>query len=229
MKIRVLALCALLGAQSFLAAQACSKYYPLEEGVKMEYTLLNGKGKEEGKINYLVTNSHSDGNSSSATMQVQYMDDKGKELFDSEYKLTCEGDQVHIDFESLMSSQMMQQFEDMEMEISGTDLELPNNLSEGQELPDANVHMKVNMGAMNMNMSVETVNRKVEKKESVTTAAGTYDCFVIYSENKTKMVMANKTYPSRLWLAEGVGMVKQENYNEKGKLTGSMELSALSK
>lgn len=210
-------------------AQACSKYYPLEEGVKMEYTLYNGKGKEEGRINYLVTDSQSDGNSTSATMQVQYMDDKGKELFGSEYKVTCEDNQVHIDFESLMSQQMMQQFEEMEVEISGTDLELPNDLSEGQELPDANVNMKVNMGAMNMNMSVETINRKVEKKESVTTAAGTYDCFVIYSENQTKMVMANKTFPSRLWLAEGVGMVRQENYNQKGKLDSYMELTAFSR
>jgi hypothetical protein len=123
---------------------------------------------------------------------------------------------------------MMQQFEDMEMEVTGTDVELPNDLSVGQNLPDANVDVKMSMGGINMNMNVETINRKVEKKESVTTPAGSFDCYVIYSETKSKMMLANNTFPNRLWLAEGVGMVKQETYNKNGKLMGSMVLTLFS-
>ena len=59
--------------------------------------------------------------------------------------------------------------------------------------------------------------------------AGTFDCYVIYSETKTKMMMANKTFPSRTWLAKGVGMVKQESYNKNGKLMGSMVLTQYTK
>lgn len=148
----------------------------------------------------------------------------------NDYQFTCEGDVVTIDFESLIPDQVMEQYKDMEMTIDGTDIELPNNLSVGQELPDANVTLTISLaGAMKMNINVDTVNRKVEKKESVTTAAGTFDCFVIYSETKTKMMISNQTFPSRMWLAEGIGMVKTENYNKKGNKTSSTLLTKFDK
>ena len=211
-----------------LTAQNCSKYYPMKEGTIMEYTSLNGKGKTQGTISYTVTNVVDEGSTSSATMVMKYMDDKGKEAFNSEFTYTCSGNTVTIDYESLMSNQMLEQFEDMEMEISGTDIELPNDLEVGQVLPDANIAMKMSMSGMNMTSTVDMVNRKVEKQETITTPAGTFDCYVIYSENESKMMMANQTFPSRLWLAEDVGMVKQESFNKNGKLMSSTVLTALS-
>ncbi len=212
-----------------VTAQNCSKYYPMEEGTTLEYTSYNGKGKTQGIINYTVTNVIDEGSTSSATMVMKYMDDKGKEAFTSEFTYSCSGNAVTIDYESLMSNQMLEQFGDMEMEISGTDIELPNDLEVGLELPDANIAMKISMSGMNMNSTVDMINRKVEKQETITTPAGTFDCYVIYSENQSKMMMANQTFPSRLWLAEGVGMVKQESFNKNGKLMSSTVLSALSK
>ena len=194
----------------------------------MEYTSLNGKGKTQGTISYTVANVVDEGSTSSATMVMKYMDDKGKEAFNSEFTYTCSGNTVTIDYESLMSNQMLEQFEDMEMEISGTDIELPNDLEVGQVLPDANIAMKMSMSGMNMTSTVDMVNRKVEKQETITTPAGTFDCYVIYSENESKMMMANQTFPSRLWLAEDVGMVKQESFNKNGKLMSSTVLTALS-
>ena len=194
----------------------------------MEYTSLNGKGKTQGTISYTVTNVVDEGSTSSATMVMKYMDEKGKEAFNSEFTYTCSGNTVTIDYESLMSNQMLEQFEDMEMEISGTDIELPNDLEVGQVLPDANIAMKMSMSGMNMTSTVDMVNRKVEKQETITTPAGTFDCYVIYSENESKMMMANQTFPSRLWLAEDVGMVKQESFNKNGKLMSSTVLTALS-
>ena len=194
----------------------------------MEYTSLNGKGKTQGTISYTVTNVVDEGSTSSATMVMKYMDDKGKEAFNSEFTYTCSGNTVTIDYESLMSNQMLEQFEDMEMEISGTDIELPNDLEVGQVLPDANIAMKMSMSGMNMTSTVDMVNRKVEKQETITTPAGTFDCYVIYSENESKMMMANQTFPSRLWLAEDVGMVKQETFDKNGKPMSSTVLSAFS-
>ncbi len=180
-------------------------------------------------MEYKVTNVAESGDSVSATMVLEFSDNKGN-TYTSDYGISCDGNVVRIDFKSLMNEQMMSQFGEMEMDITGTDVELPNNLSVGQELPDSNVNLKMKMGgAVNMNMNVETINRKVEKKESLTTPAGTFDCYVIYSETRTKMMMGNQTQPSRIWLAEGVGMVKQESYNKSGKLTASTLLTQLSR
>ncbi|MEQ5790491.1 hypothetical protein J4E06_05465 [Muricauda sp. NFXS6] len=225
----ILFLVAVFAAQTSNAQSSCSTYYPLVDGANFQYTNYDKKGKEEGQINYTVTNVESSGDNVSATMMMEMVDKKGN-TYTSDYNMACEGNVVKIDFKSLMNEQMLSQMGDVEMDISGTDVELPNSLSVGQELPDANMQLKMKMGgAINMNTNVETINRKVEKQESVTTPAGTFDCYVIYSETKTKMMMTNQTFPSRTWLAEGVGMVKQESYNKKGKLMGSMLLTQFSK
>ncbi len=212
-----------------MAQSSCSKYYPMVDGALLQYTSYDKKGKEEGQIDYKVTNVNGSGDHITATMVMEISDQKGN-TFSSDYDITCDGNVVRIDFKSLMNEQMLSQMGEMEMDITGTDMELPNDLSVGQELPDSNVNVKMKMsGVMNMNMDVETINRKVEKQESVTTPAGTFDCYVIYSETRTKMMMSNQTMPSRVWLAEGVGMVKQESYNKSGKLVASSVLTQLSK
>lgn len=218
----------LLAASYAVSGQNCSRYYPMTEGTSFQYTSYDKKGKEEGIMQYRITEASNTGGTTSATMNMTYTDAKGEEVLSSDYTLSCSGNTVHIDYESLLSNDMMKQFEDMEMEVTGTDLELPNDLEVGQNLADANVNVKMSMGGINMNMNVETVNRKVENRESITTPAGTFDCFVISSETKSKMMMANNTFPNRLWLAEGVGMVKQETYNKNGKLIGSMVLTQFS-
>ncbi len=211
------------------AQTSCSQYYTLVDGASFQYTNYDKKGKEDGKLSYKVTNVTGSGDNITATM-VMDMEDKKGNTYSSEYDITCNGNVVKVDFKSLMNEQMLAQMGDVEMDISGTDVEWPNNLSVGQELPDGNVSVKMKMGGMmNMNMNVETINRKVEKKESVTTPAGTFDCYVIYSETKSKMMMANQTFPSRVWLTEGVGMIKQESYNKNGNLMASSILTQFSK
>jgi hypothetical protein len=88
--------------------------------------------------------------------------------------------------------------------------------------------MNIKLAPINMKMSVNTTNRQVEGRETVTTPAGTYDCVVISWDHESKMGI-KVSGSAKQWLAEGVGMVKQENYNKKGKLAGYMELTAFSK
>lgn len=227
LKLLFIGLTLLLGLP--VTAQNCSKYYPMEEGTTLEYTSYNGKGKTQGTISYTVSNVIDEGSTSSATMVMKYMDEKGEEAFTSEFTYSCTGNTVTIDYESLMSNQMLEQFGEMEMEVSGTDIELPNDLEVGMELPDANVIMKMSMSGINMNSQVDMINRKVEKKETITTPAGTFECYVIYSENQSKMMMSSQNFPSRLWLAEGVGMIKQETFKKNGNLMSSTVLTSLSK
>ena len=212
-------------------SQNCSKYYPMEEGTSFQYTMTNKKGKTEGITDYSITNVENSGGVTTATMNMKFTDEKGKEILVSDYKLSCTGDVVKIDYNSLVPAQMMKQYTDMgvEMEISGTDIELPNDLSVGQGLDDANVAMSIKMPGMNMNIKVDQLNRIVEKKESVNTPAGTYECYVITQDNVSETMGVKQTMQSKLWLAEGVGMVKQETYNKKGDLMSKSELTSFKK
>ena len=209
----------------------CSKFYPMEEGSSFQYTNYDKKGKTDGTIDYKISEVKVDGSVTTATFDMKYNDEKGKNIFESDYNIICENGIVRIDFKSLFPSQMMQQFSDMnvEMDITGTDIELPNDLSVGQELADANLSIAMSMSGIKMNTTVDQTNRKVEKKESVTVAAGTFDCYLVTETNVSKTMGATIEMQSKLWLAEGVGMVKQESYKKNGNLMSRMELTKFSK
>ncbi|MCM4150959.1 hypothetical protein DHD05_05085 [Arenibacter sp. N53] len=220
-------ICSFFLVTSTTLSQDCSKYYPMEEGTSFQYTMTNKKGKTEGVTDYSIINVENSGGVTTATMNMKFTDEKGKEILVSDYKISCTGDVVKIDYNSLVPAQMMKQYTDMgvEMEISGTDIELPNNLKVGQGLDDANVAISIKMTGMNMNIKVDQLNRKVEKKESITTPAGTFECYVITQDNISETMGVKQTMQSKLWLTEGVGMVKQETYKKNGDLTNQMQLT----
>tara|TARA_R110002050_G_scaffold204522_4_gene340262 strand:- start:197769 stop:198467 length:699 start_codon:yes stop_codon:yes gene_type:complete len=219
-------ICILFVATNF-AQINCSKYYPLEEGTSFQYTIYDKKGKLDGTSDYKVATVSNSSGETVAEMHVTLQDKKGKEIIQSNYNITCTGTGVKIDFQSLMPSQTLEQYKEMEVEVdlSGTDIELPNDLAVGQELAEANVIMNIKMAGMNMKTIVNMLNRKVEKKETLTTPAGSFECYVIYSENESQIMGMKKTFPSRLWLAAGVGMIKQESYQKDGDLMSTTELS----
>jgi len=209
---------------SFVAAQDCSKYFPMDEGTKFQVTMYDKKDRVSGVMDYEVK----EASGNTATLAYEMKDEKGKMVTSSEYGITCSDDGVTIDFSSMMSPELLGQYEDMEIEMSGTDLLYPNNLSVGQSLPDADVLMTIKMPPMNMKMNMNFFNRKVEGNESVTTPAGTFDCYVITYDSEAKMGF-KMTSSNKLWLSEGFGMVKQETYNKKGALIGKSVLTAFEK
>ena len=219
----LLAICLLLFIAVPSTAQDCSKYYPLEEGTKFQITNYDKKDKVTGVIDYVIKESSGD----MALLAYEMHDAKGELVMSSEYGITCRDEAISIDFKSLMSPHTMEQYKEMEVDISGTDLILPNNLSLGQQLPDAEVLMNVSMAPINMKMTVKIQNRIVKPNEKITTPAGTFDCVVITYDHETKMGM-KISGKVKQWFAEDVGMVKSENYNKKGKLTGKSVLTAFS-
>lgn len=224
MKKMIILIVAIGFCNALLSQEACSQYYPFKEGITFEITSYNKKGKAESITNYHV----SDVSGNTATFNTKISDKKGKELTTTSYNITCEGDVISIDFKSLMNPDMMKQYKDMEVDFTGTNIELPNDLSVGKNLKDANMTMSLNMGGMNMNMTVDMVDRKVENKENITTPAGTFNCYVITYTMEMKMGLKTK-FKNKEWIAEGVGMVKSENYNKNGKLMGYSELTKFSK
>lgn len=214
-------------APALVNAQDCNTYYPLQEGVRLEYAMYDKKDKPEGTQWQEVTEVNETSDGVEAKMKIGFVDKKGKTVYETEYGFVCDGNVIRVDYQSLMAGPAMEQFKDMEVELSGTDLEIPNNLYEEQDLKDASITMKINMGGMNMNSVVEMTNRKVEKMEKVTTPAGTFECAVLYAETRSKMMMADRSFPSRTWMAKDVGMVKSESYNKKGEVISRMELTAI--
>lgn len=209
-------------------AQDCSKFYPFEEGTTVQITSYDRKGKVAATVDNKVLGVSESQGTQTATIEAVVKDDKGKLIATTNYTINCTGNLVSIDFKSLMNPQIFEQFGEMDYEVTGTDLQIPNDISVGQELPDANMDMAINMGGINMNMNVTMKDRKVIGQEDVTTPAGTFNCFIISYNLDMKMGM-NQKGSAKQWIAEGVGLVKQEDYNKSGNVTSSSLLTSFSK
>ncbi len=213
------------------AQHGCSKYYPFSEGAKSQLTLYNGKGKAAGMVEYHVLNISDNGSSQTATMETTITDEKGETISVTEYDATCTEGVVSIDFNSLMRPEMMQAYGEMDVdtEITGTNIDLPNELEVGQTLPDAEINIRISISGMNLNMQTTITDRKVLDRETVTTPAGTFDCYVLTQTMDLKSMGANRSSSSKQWVSEGVGVVKTEDYNKRGKLDGYSVLTSFTR
>jgi hypothetical protein len=211
-----------------LSAQDCKMYFPENEGAVREMTNYDKKDKQTSRIVQTIVDKSESGGNVSLKVETVIFDDKDDELSRSEVEAGCVDGVFEIDMSEYLS-EMLQAYQTMEIEMEGDNLEFPANISVGDELPDGNINIKVSSsGVTVMNMDVIIQNRKVEGKEKVTTEAGTFDCYKISQETLSKTRMVSTSISGIDWIAEGVGVVKSESYNRKGKLTGYSLLTKLS-
>ena len=204
-----------------------SSYMPFKEGVNLEYTNYNSKGKETGRQQQTVSSLTATDGGFKATIEFSTSD--GKEKNDQRigsFDIECQGGTVKMDMSNILDPAVLESFSQLEAEITGEDIQFPNDPQPGQELPDGNMEIKASMGGLvAMSTKVQMTDRKVDGFEEVTTPAGTFNCVKISQNTNVKVMGMNRSSKSTNWLAKGIGTVKTENYNAKGKLESSMVLT----
>ena len=90
---------------------------------------------------------------------------------------------------------------------------IPSTLSVGQGLECGTIEWEV----MGMKSSHTVTSHKVVAQEEITTPAGTYDCFVVEQKYNMKSGFSKSEGMNKVWYAKGIGAVKTENYDKKGK------------
>lgn len=199
----------------------------MEEGINYEITHYDKHDKVASITYNTIKDTKKEGTKQIAIIHTVINDEKGKETLNTDYEIICDGNNVTIDLNSMTSKLMASKLSSSEVEasVTGTNSVFPNNLKIGQSLPDAEMNMDVKTESMNMNFNVHTTNRKVTGEEKVTTPAGTFDCIIITSETESKMMITKKT-TTKMWLAKGIGLVRQEEYNKKGELVAKQILTS---
>jgi hypothetical protein len=216
---------------SFLVAQDCSNaFYAVKKGTKTTMTHFNDKGKITSITEGAIKSFENTASGFAATVESKVSNEKGKVLVEGKtYEVKCEAGVLKLDISSMYMADFAQQAKSMEVQISGKALEMPSTLSEGMTLPDGNTEIKMGSGGMMfMTMTFDIKNRKVEKKESITVPAGTFECYKITYDMDTKMLVKRNLKVVQ-WLAAGVGLVKSENFNAKGERESYSELTKLEK
>jgi hypothetical protein len=106
-------------------------------------------------------------------------------------------------------------------------MEIPLNPTPGDILPDANVAMALKMGFVNMKISADLTNRKVEAIEDITVKGGTFKCYKFSSDINSSAMGIKVKGKSADWYAKGIGTVKNESYDKNGNLQSRSELVEL--
>ena len=201
----------------FSQAQDCAYIDRLDEGDKWAYKMYNGKDKLEGSMEYSVADKRTSEDTAIVKLDMTITDTK-EESTQLSYEMACLNGTFYIDMDRMIGP-MLSQVEGMEFEVESSQMEFPSTLNVGDVLPDASINVKASMNGMTIiNMTVIVKDRKVSAKETITTPAGTFECYVIEQTTEVQNKMMKRATTSKEWYSPEYGMIRTESYKNNGKL-----------
>ena len=204
-------------------SQSCGMFYPLVSGTEIEITSYDTLNQPGGKSINKITDVATTTDGKTATVQSTNKNKQDAVISTSSWSVKCNGNSVFVDMQSYIPQQTKNQWKDMTIKAEAGQLEIPQNLSVGMAMKDASITITLYKNdVLFSTMKVTIFNRVVASQESITTPAGTFSCYKITQEMKTEMTFNGNVIPismkSAEYYAAGVGLVKNELINEKGRI-----------
>jgi hypothetical protein len=205
----------LLFANCYAWSQKCSDYYYLQNNKTIEMTIKNKKGNQTGKVIYVISNLSNKGNSTTATVNSEMFDKNGKSISKASNNVECENGTLSMDMKMLIPSAQQEQMGTMAATGTVSYIDYPGNMKESDALKDASFAADfTSASGLKGNISMNMTNRKVVGKETVTTPAGSWECFKITYHSKMIFKMGigiPMNADVTEWYAPGFGVVKTES------------------
>lgn len=196
-------------------------FYPMKKGIVMTYASGNGKGKADSYTRTEITSlDWKDERNFSVITETTILDSDmnpvGTEPMTA--GATVENGIVRYDPES-MAGQLTEG-----MQVSGDNFYMPDNIEVGDILPDYTVIVSIG----GMNTTSQNINIKVTGRETLNISGNDIDCYIVESTVAVTALGFKSEMAQKVWYGRGVGQVRTESYNKKGKLMSVNELVELS-
>ena len=222
--MKLLATLTLLLLSRSVFSQDCSNFYYFQNDKTIEMTISNNKGKESGKMIYKISDSKKSGSTVSSIVKSEFIDNKGKTGMQATNKVQCVNGVMQMDMKFLIPAGQQQQTQAATATATDVYLEYPATMNIGDQLKDGHLAMdSESQGGIKSSVEIDITERKVIGKESVTTAAGTWECYKITSKNRITSRIAGIGIPIKMdvteWFAPGFGIVKTESKGGKTEIT----------
>jgi len=202
-----------------LGANAQDPFYPQKEGVKLGYTTTDKKGKVDGYSENTVVSVKSSGAQTTVTMQTMVKDKKGADLLKNPVEMSV----VIEDGAVIMSPKALAGRIVEGLNITGGDLKLPANLTTGDTLND----YSITMGIAGINTTSQVTGVKAVAEETLEVSGHSIPCVVVESTTSVKVLGIKRSNLQKTWYGHGIGMVKLETYDSKGKLESTQTLTSI--
>jgi hypothetical protein len=214
-----------------VCAFAGDVFFPTKKGAVLVMASLDAKGKVEGYGRTTVKDVKGSGDNITIVCQTEALDKKRqpeKNATPLEYTMRIVDGAVMTDINGLLK---LPATGGGAITLSGDTLRIPSKMKPGDRFKDANMTMTMDLGVMTMKSDIAVTDYKCLAVESVTVPAGTFDAYKITQNIAVTNSMVGVTQKMTVvsWNALGVGPVKTEMYDEKGKVQTRTELQELIK
>ena len=159
-----------------LAAQECTDLYFMQGPKTVTMTQYDTRGKKTGTLLYTVVEVNNRGDSIVSDMFIESMNARGKTNGTLKGQFVCTGGVIKYDMKLGLP-----QFEltgKKSLQYTGDYLEYPLNMQVGSMLKNSSYTISGGRGLFKY-IYYEITFRKVSGKETITTPAGTWECFRI--------------------------------------------------
>ncbi len=201
-------------------------FFPFKVGTIYEMTYFDEKDTMTSRVQYIVQNIEPTEDAGlDAMVSTMMYDENGKELMDGVFDVMCYNGVVRLDLSTYFSPASMEAFRDMELEMSGTGLDIPQFLEEGQKLRNGDMDIKVGTpGGPSMTLSIHITNRVVQGLETISTDAGSFLCYKITQDTELT-IGAKRNIKTIEYYSKGVGLVRTESYDATGKRVAHADMT----
>lgn len=215
----------LLFSAVILSAQECSNFFYAKHNKGMQYHSFDRKNKFVGSDETLVTYLQKTAKGYEATVVSKQYDKKNELIHQSEHVVICSENMVYIDLKSIMDQSVLEAYQSMEITMTTDNVIMPTSLKVGETLPDATINIIVSSDGLKIvDMTYTIKNRVVESKESLTTAAGSFETYKITYEILVHTISMgipiNRTLTATEWWCLSTGIIRTETFNARGRLLG---------
>ena len=204
---------------------AQNMFFPAKEGMKLLYAKLNAKGKADSYILQTIRKVEGSGDNLSINYVSQMLDKNRKQIGEKPIEIpltvTVTDGVVEWDMKSF-AAPGTESF----IEIEGDKLRIPSTLSPGDKINDAKFTMTMNMG-FKIKTEVLLTEQECLAVEDVTVPAGAFKCHKVTQTSAATVMRKTVITKTVSWYAPGIGTVKSEIYDAKGKLQSSTELYSI--
>lgn len=205
-------------------SQDCKDYYYLQNNKTVEMSFYNKKAELTGMQVYTVSGVKTSGGVTTGTVNSELFDKKGKTVSKATSVMKCTGGVFMVDLKMSLPQDQAAPFANATATGDNIYLEYPASMKEGDMLKDGNLEMDVdNSNGLKQSIKLSMTNRKVEVKESVTTSAGTWECYRISYKSKLVIKTMGIGIPISMeiteWFAPGFGVVKTKSKGSETAIT----------
>jgi len=216
----------------------CGSNLLFQEGAQIKTESYDGDGKVIAKQVSAITKVYDEGGMSVSEWEIKNTDQDGSNEKTMTAVYRCDGKQLFVDMTSFLTDSK----QNNDIQTSG--LQFPFNPSVGETLPDFDYSTTISNAGKARKIKSHIRDRKVEAKETLITAAGSFECYKISSvieaetempdmDEESKKIMEQvkkKMGKNRMtfWYAPDVTIIKME-FKMGDKLVMRSEVTEIKK